>query len=197
MTRKRCLWKKYRASPDNENMLLNCVVDDGIIPKTPNVAPNNASLDRIDLNPSSVLRALKKVKSHESSGPDGFPPLLFHKLANCFSNPLSIIYTSIMYVGNVPNVWRSAYVTPVYKSWLWSSVANARFISLTCVGSKVMERVISCTVLAYLRERGMIIKQQHSFLSQKSTCLWESLNDWPLAIKRKRYVGVYRFRQSF
>ena len=143
------------------------------------VAPNNASLDSIDFNPSSVLRPLKKVKSNEFSGPDGFPPLPFHKLANCLANPLSIIYTSFMSVGDVPSVWRSAYVTPVYKSGLSSSVANYRPISLTCVGSKVMERVISCTVLAYVREHGMITKQQHGLLSQKSTTttLLDSLNN--------------------
>ena len=56
----------------------NSVVDNGIIPKIPNVAPNNASLDSIAFIPSSVLRALKNVKSNEANGPDGFPPLLFH-----------------------------------------------------------------------------------------------------------------------
>ena len=119
------------------------VVDNGIIPETPNVALNNASLDSIDFNPSAVLRALKKVKSNESSGPMVFLPLLFHKLANCLANPLSILYKSFMSVGDVPSEWRSAYVMPVYKSGLSSSVANYRPISLTCFGSKVMSRVIS------------------------------------------------------
>ena len=83
-------------------------------------------------------------------------------------------------------------VCDAYKSGLSSSVANYRPISLTRVGSKVMERVISCTVLAYLREHDMITKQQHGFLSRKSTTtsLLDSLNDWSMAIKRKRYVDV-------
>ena len=68
--------------------------------KTSGVAPNNASLDSINFNLSSVLRALKKDKSNESSGLDGFPLLLFHKLANCLANPLSIIYTSFMSVDD-------------------------------------------------------------------------------------------------
>ena len=87
----------------NAFFVSNCVVDNGIIPETPNVAPNNASLDSIDFNPSSVLHALKKVKLIESSGPDGLPPVLFHKLANCLANPLSIIYKSFMSVGDVPS----------------------------------------------------------------------------------------------
>ena len=102
----------------------NCVVDNGIIPETPDVAPNAASLDSIDLNPSSVLHALKNVKSNEFSGSDGFPPPLFHKLANCLVNPISIIYNFFISVGDVPSVWRSAYVTQVYKSGLSSSVAK-------------------------------------------------------------------------
>ena len=131
--------------------------------------------------------AFKQVKSNESSGPDGFPLLFFHKLSNCLANPFSIIYTSFMSVGDVPSVLRSAYVTSACKSGLSSSVTNYRPISLTCVCSKIMERVISGTVLAYLREHGMIAKQQHAFLSRKSTTtsLLDSLNDWSLAIKHK------------
>ena len=132
------------------------------------------------------------MKSNESSGPDGFRLYFFISLPTALQNPLSIIYTSFMSVGDVPSVWRSACVTPEYKSGISSSVTNYRPISLTCVGGKVMERVISCTVLAYLRQHGMITKQQHYFfLSRKSTTsLFDSLNDWSLSIKYKRYVDV-------
>ena len=47
----------------------NCVVDNGIIPETPNVAPNTASLDSIDFNPSSVLRDLKKSNQMNPAAP--------------------------------------------------------------------------------------------------------------------------------
>ena len=85
-----------KANMFNAFFASNCVVNNGITPEPRNVAPNNASLDSIDFNPSSVLRALKKVKSNESSDPDGFPPLLFHKLANC--RKPSFCYLQVLHV---------------------------------------------------------------------------------------------------
>ena len=54
-----------------------------------------------------------------------------------------------------------------------------------------MERVISCTVLAYLRENYMLTKQQHGYLIAKIYHnMFIVLNDWSLVIKRKQYVDV-------
>jgi len=55
-----------------------------------------------------------------------------------------------------------------------------------------MERVISVNMLAYLRRNGVITKQQHGFLSGRSTStnLLETLNDWTLAINDRKSVGV-------
>ena len=58
----------------------NCVVDNGIIPETPNVAPNNASLDSIDFNPSLVLRALKKSNQMSPAAPMVFRLYFFISL---------------------------------------------------------------------------------------------------------------------
>jgi ribonuclease P/MRP protein subunit RPP40 len=55
-----------------------------------------------------------------------------------------------------------------------------------------MERVIYADIVAYLRQHNAISKQQHAFLSRRSTCtnLIETINDWTLAIKNKKTVAV-------
>jgi len=42
----------------------------------------------------------------------------------------------------VPDAWKMAIVTPVFKKGLATAVANYRSISLTCVASKITERII-------------------------------------------------------
>ena len=97
-----------------------------------------------------------------------------------------------MSIGKVPDEWRSAIVTPVHKGGLASIISNYRPISLTSVASKVMERVIVVSLLTYLRHRNQISKQQHGFLSGKSTTTnnLESLADWTLTLKNRHLVDI-------
>jgi hypothetical protein len=51
-----------------------------------------------------------------------------------------------------------------------------------------MERVIVQQTLAYLRRVGVINRQQHGFLTGRSTTtnLLETLNDWTIALQDKK-----------
>ena len=51
--------------------------DNGDILTVNKIVPDNVVLDDIDFNRNAVLRALKKIKPNESSGPDNLPPCLF------------------------------------------------------------------------------------------------------------------------
>jgi len=97
-----------------------------------------------------------------------------------------------MSVGKVPLEWTHAIVTPVYKNGASSSISNYKPISLTCVACRVMERVIACDILTYLRQHRIISKQQHGFMSGRSTAsnLLETFNDWTLALNSKNSVAV-------
>ena len=83
-------------------------------------------------------------------------------------------------------------MTPVSKSGAAYNVSNYRPISLTCVFCKVMERVIVSEVsdYRYLRQKGLINKHQHGFLSRRSTTtnLLETFDDWTLAINNRTSV---------
>jgi ribonuclease P/MRP protein subunit RPP40 len=97
-----------------------------------------------------------------------------------------------MSVGGVPDEWRRAIVTPVYKSGLAADVSNYRPISLTCVACKIMERVVVCQMMYYLREHRVISQEQYGFLAGRSTTLnlLDALNDWTLAIDNKCSVAA-------
>ena len=136
-----------------------CTTDNGDIPAVNKIVPDNVALDDIDFNRNAVLRALKKIKPNESSGPDNLPPVFFRKLSNVLAEPLSILFSSFMSIGKLPEDWKNATVLPVYKSGLSSQVENYRPISLTCVACKVMERVIASSMLQYLRDNHIITRR--------------------------------------
>ena len=108
-------------------------------------------------------------KKGKASGPDGYPPLVYGNIATALATPLSLLFTSFMSVGKLPLEWTHAIVAPVYKSANASNVANYRPISLTCVVSKLMERIIVTDMLCFLREHNAISRQQHGFLQGRST----------------------------
>ena len=112
------------------------------------------------------------------------------KLAPSLAEPLMLVFSSFMSVGQVPDEWRRAVVTPIYKGGIASDVSNYRPISLTCVFCKIMERVIVSVMSDYFQRHGLISKQQHGFLSKRSTTtnLLETLNEWTLALNDKASV---------
>jgi Reverse transcriptase (RNA-dependent DNA polymerase)/Endonuclease-reverse transcriptase len=183
---------KHRAEVLNQYFSSVCTVDDGSSQSLDRVVPQDVSLDNVSFSPDKVAAAIKKLKRGKSSGPDGYPSTLFKELSASLVEPLSLIYTSFMSIGIIPNAWRHAIVTPVYKSGSAASVSNYRPISLTSVACKIMERIVSIDMLHYLRANNIITKHQHGFLSRRSTCtnLLETLNDWTLAIRDKRSVVV-------
>jgi hypothetical protein len=173
-----------RAHFLNEYFSSVCTTDDGKSPTIDWVVPDDVFLDSVTFTPEKVLAAKKKIKRNKASGPDGYPPLVYRNIATALATPLSFIFTSFMSVGKLPLEWTHAIVTPVYKSGDASNVANYRPISLTCVASKLMERIIVTDMLCFLREHNAISKQQHDFLQGRSTSsnVLKTLSDWTLSI---------------
>jgi hypothetical protein len=192
-----------RANLLNTYFTSMCTSDNGTMPFCDRVAglPVDTAIETIVFTPGLIKTAIKKLKLGGACGSDGLPPRLFKKLADSIAEPLSFMFTSFMSVGKVPEEWKHALVTPVYKAGSASNAANYRPISLTCVACKLMERVIVNETLCYLRKHSLLTKQQHGFLSGRSTTsnLLETLNDWTLTINDKNSVAVayVDFKRAF
>jgi len=91
---------------------------------------NGNSIDTVVFSAGNVMRAMRKLLPNLSSDPDGFPLLLIKRLSNCLAEPLSLIFTSFMSVGKIPDEWWRAIVTPVYKSGPAGDVSNYRLINI-------------------------------------------------------------------
>ena len=119
-------------------------IDNGIIPSVAHPSSCACTLRTVVFTEANVTSAIRKLKNNLSSGPDELPPLLFRQTCYSLAKPLAVLFTQLMSVSAVPDAWKMAIVTPVFKKGLATDVANYRPISLTCVGvaSKIMERII-------------------------------------------------------
>ncbi|PKU42336.1 rna-directed dna polymerase from mobile element jockey-like [Limosa lapponica baueri] len=78
----------------------------------------------------------------KSMGPDGMHPRVLRELAGELTKPLSIIYQQSWSTGELPDDWRVANVTPIYKKGQKEDQGNYRPVSLTLILGKIMERII-------------------------------------------------------
>ena len=183
-----------KANLLNDYFASTCVEDDGSQPKFERQVPTDVNIDTVAFNTENVYKVMKQLKPKMSSGPDGIPSVVLKKLSPVLAAPLATIFEALMSIGRLPDEWRSATVTPLFKKGLPTQCTNYRPVSLTSVVCKVMERVIVSQLTECLRKHRIISKQQHGFFSRRSTVtnLLETLNDWTLAIQgNNRISAVY------
>jgi len=84
---------------------------------------------------------LSKVDIHKPMGPGGMHPRVLRELADVIAEPLSIIFER-SWTTEVPEDWRKANVTAIFKKGKKEDPGNYRPVSLTFISGKVMEQLI-------------------------------------------------------
>ena len=81
---------------------------------------------------------------------------------------------------SLPNIWKTANVSSIFKKGDRSDPSNYRPISLNCVACKIMESIIKDVVMTYLLENNLLSNCQFGFVSGRSVQLQllSLLNHW-------------------
>ena len=77
------------------------------------------------------------------------------------SAPLAIIYTKSLEEGVVPEDWKCANITPIFKKGSKASAGNYRPVSLTSVLCKVMESILRDAIVDHLTVNKLLLPSQH------------------------------------
>jgi len=160
-------------------------IDNDVFPELKTRDPSIV-LSSIAFEPLSVKSKLVKLKSRSSPGPDGIPAIFFKSLAHILALPLCLLFRLILQHGCLPDCWKLANVTPIFKKGPSSTPDNYRPISLTCIICKVFESVIKDQLLAFLESSMTLSRAQHGFLARHSTTsnLLECINDWTARLEK-------------
>ena len=97
-----------------------------------------------------VLKKLQSLRSDKSPGPDKLHHRIFKELVKELTTSLIIIYNKCIDKGTMPSQWKEDIVTPIFKKEWKSDPSNYRPVSLTSVVCKVMERIISESILEHI-----------------------------------------------
>ena len=136
-----------------------------------------------------IEKELKTLKRNKSAGLDILPPGMLKACAGnilkpiCFTINLSIttgqpicftIYLSIT-TGQVPQIWKTAKVTPIHKSGSTPLLGNFRPISVLPTLSKMLEKVVHSQLILYLENNNLINTNQFGYRTKRSTKLAATL----------------------
>ncbi|KAF2352852.1 Reverse transcriptase domain [Trinorchestia longiramus] len=118
---------------------------------------------------------LSILNPYKSTGPDGLGPRILKETAKVISEPLTNIFNRSLETGIVPDDWKRANVTPIFKKRDKQIPNNYRPISLTSVISKTIERLLKVRITKHFNEQNLINDTQHGF-REKRSCLTNLLD---------------------
>ena len=153
------------------------------------------SVSSLTINETMVKKKIAnlKLKLNSAPGPDKFHPRVLFELQDEISLPLHLIFNKSLLTGEVPQDWKLANVTPVFKKGSHSIAENYRPISLTSVICKILESLICETVVAHLTNQKLLRSSQHGFVSHRSclTNLLEYLETLTALLDKGHNVDVF------
>ena len=124
----------------------------------------------VDVGREVVMKKLKELKPDQTPGADNIYPVVLQQLAGVLCEPLSKLFRKSLGTKQVPEDWKNANVTPLFKEGLRGLAENYRPVSLTCICSKVLESILRDAIVEHLKSYKLIKDSQHGFIQGKS-CL--------------------------
>jgi Reverse transcriptase (RNA-dependent DNA polymerase)/Endonuclease-reverse transcriptase len=140
---------------------------DGPVPE-PEQCHTNSKLEDVQVEEAAVKKKIKQLKPASAPGPDGIGSMLLRELADQVAKPLTKIFSKSLADGNVPEDWKDAHVTPIYKKGVKSESSNYRPVSLTSICGKLLESIIRDKIVDHMSENGLIEDSQHGFVKSRS-----------------------------
>ena len=105
-----------------------------------------------------------------------------YELRTELSKPLSKLFQLSLDSGVVPQEWKEASVTPLFKKGKKDKPENYRPVSLTSILGKILESIIKDSIVEHLDKFKLIHTSQHGFTKGRS-CLSNLLDFMEVATK--------------
>ena len=115
-----------------------------------------------------IKNKINKLRGDSAPGPDKINPRMLKELAHEMAEPLRRILNRSLNEGEVPEDWKTATVTPIYKKGAKSDPGNYRPVSLTSVPCCILESIIKDDLMEHLNQNNIINGSQHGFMQGKS-----------------------------
>lgn len=151
--------------------LPSCSPDNELIAKLSNSQCSDISDQKFtfsEINGHNIYNVLVRLKT-SAPGIDGLSgTMLILCLPNCLPALLDIINTSLS-SGIFPSHWKTSLVHPIPKKTIPESLSDFRPISILCLLSKIIEKIVHFQLVSYFNRIKAISSFQSGFRKKHST----------------------------
>ena len=171
-------WKAKNQIPDE-------VFEMPFFPSVPQMTDLNVIRTR------STFKELNKLRLDQATGPDRIAAVFLRRLSKELALPVAVIARRVFREG-WPAAWRVHCLVPLFKKGSVFDPNKYRGVHLSCVLSKVIERVIGNPLVSFLQAKGYG-DAQWAFRKKSSArdLITASVARWVLRICQGHKVGIY------
>ena len=161
--------------------------DDG---RTPDIKGKDCPpISELTITQNGVQKLLSELNPSKANGPDQISTRILKECADIISKPLTLIYQASLKQSKIPDDWRKATISPIYKgnNKSRSNPESYRPVSLTCVLCKTLEHIVHSHIINHLEQQNILTDQQHGFRKKRSceTQLVKTVNDLVKTLNEK------------
>ena len=140
---------------------------------------NENDMPEIHVTENGVLKLLKALNISKAAGPDSIRPRVLKELSSELAPILTLLFKASLHQQSLPNIWKHANVSPIYKKGEKTNPSNYRPVSLTCISYKLLEHIICSNLNQHLKRNNILYPLQHGFRDKRSfkTQLIEFVHD--------------------
>jgi hypothetical protein len=128
------------------------------------------NMKEVVITAKMVRTKIKSLKEASAAGPDNVGPRLLRELGYELAPALVKIFRRSLEYGEVPEEWKVANVTPIFKKGSKADPGNYRPVSLTSVCCKLLESILRDSMMEHLLSKNLLKASQHGFIPGRSCC---------------------------
>ena len=127
-----------------------------------------ANISEVVFSEERVKKKLLNLNPYKSPEADNLHPRILKDLSVSLSLPLSILYSESFKQQKLPQDWKDAMITPLYKKDKKCLASNYRPIGLTSIICKIMKSIKKDDSMSYACNNSIITSLEHGFLPGRS-----------------------------
>ena len=127
----------------------------------------SVDINNYSTNLVEIYESICDLPARTSCGPDGIPALFLKHCVNTLVVPLNIIYNLSLSTETFPEIWKSCFLKPIFKSGERNLVENYRAVCIQSDMPKILDHLVSQKLAWDFRH--IINPEQHGFVRGRST----------------------------